>query len=526
MSTAAHAPEGHANPLETNLWDWITSTDHKKIGIMYLILAFSSFFVGGTFALLVRLQLWKPDAGILAPDVYNQMLTMHATVMIFLAVIPLLTGFGNYAVPLMLGAKDMAFPRLNNVALWLAVAGGVVIMSSFAMGGAAAAGWTSYPPLTGGIFSPGRGVDLWILGIHLAGISSILGGVNFIVTIINMRAPGMSIHKMPLFCWTWLVTAWLQVIATPVLAGVLTMLLFDRNLGTSFFRPEAGGDPILWQHLFWFYSHPAVYIMIVSGFGIISEILPVFSKKHIFGYLAIAYSSVAIGVLGFFVWVHHMFATGIDVRARTVFSIITMLIAVPTGIKIFSWVATLWGGNIRLMTPMLFAIGFVAFFLIGGLDGIFLAIIPVDIQLTHTYWVVAHIHYVLFAGSIMAIMAASYYWFPKMFGRLMNEALGKWHFWLTVIGMNVTFFPMHFLGVQGMPRRYYTYPEQFAFWNTTETLAAFVMGFAQLIFVYNVIHSLRKGEIAGDDPWEGRTLEWTVSSPPPSHNFDTLPVIK
>jgi len=519
-ASVSHAPESPT-------WvQWLTTTDHKKIGIMYLVTAFCLFLLAGLFALLVRAQLLSPDMKLLSPDQYNQMVTMHATGMIFMAIIPMLVGFANYAVPLLIGARDVAFPRINAISFWLLPFGAVMMLSSFLLGGSAASGWTSYPPLSGGFFSPGVGVDLWILGLHLLGVSSIMGGLNFIVTILNMRAPGMTLHKMPIMCWAVLVTSWLQVIATPVLAGVITMLLFDRNFGTSFFRPEQGGDPLLWQHLFWFYSHPAVYIMILPAFGIISEILPVFAGKPLFGYLAIAYSSVAIGVLGFTVWAHHMFATGLPASIRSVFMFLTMLIAVPTGIKIFSWVATLWGGNIRFKTPGLFAIAFVAFFLIGGLDGIFLASIPTDVQLTHTYWVVAHIHYVLFAGSMIGIFAGLYYWFPKMSGRMLDERLGLVHFWLTVIAMNVTFFPMHILGIMGMPRRYFTYLPQFTDLNRLESLASFVLGAAQLILVFNVIKSLRSGEKAPDDPWDGNTLEWTVSSPPPAHNFDTIPTIK
>lgn len=505
---------------------WLTTTDHKRIGILYLATGFLLFLVGGLFALFIRAQLIRPENTLLTPDQYNQFVTMHATSMIFMAIIPMLIGVANYMVPLLIGARDVAFPRINAISYWLLPFGALMMFSSFLIDGASANGWTQYPPLSGGFFSPGRGVDFWIFGLHLLGLSSIMGGVNFLVTILNMRAPGMTLHRMPLFCWTVLVTSWLQVIATPVLAGVLTMLLFDRNFGTSFFRPEQGGDPLLWQHLFWFYSHPAVYIMIVPAFGIISEVLPVFAGKPIFGYLAVAYSSVAIGILGFFVWAHHMFATPLPASVRTFFMFVTMLIAVPTGVKVFSWVATLWGGNIRFTTASLFAIAFVAFFLIGGLSGIFLASVPVDIHLTHTYFVVAHIHYVLFAGSILAIFAALFYWFPKMTGRMLDERLGKIHFWLTIVSMNVTFFPMHVLGIMGMPRRYYTYPAQFTGLNTMESIASFVLGAAQLMLVYNVFASLRKGEKAPDDPWQGNTLEWTISSPPPPHNFDEIPVVK
>jgi cytochrome c oxidase subunit 1 len=528
MSTTT-VSSAHAHPPAADKPEWVkwlTTTDHKKIGIMYLVTAFVLFMVGGLFALLVRAQLIVPQSNFLSGNQYNQMVTMHATVMIFMAIIPLLVGFSNFAVPLLIGARDVAFPRINAIAFWLLPLGAVLMFASFFVpGGAAGGGWTQYPPLSGPGYS-GAGVDFWILGLHVLGVSSIMGGLNFIVTILNMRAPGMTLHKMPLLCWTVLVQSWLQVIATPVLAGVLTMLLFDRNFGTSFFRPEQGGDPLLWQHLFWFYSHPAVYIMILPAFGIISEILPVFSGKPIFGYLAIAYSSVAIGVLGFVVWAHHMFATGLPASIRTVFMFLTMLIAVPTGVKVFSWVGTLWGGNIRFTVASLYAIAFVAFFLIGGLSGLFLASIPVDLQLTHTYFVVAHIHYVLFAGSMLGIFAGLYYWFPKMTGRMLDETWGKVHFWITITSMNLTFFPMHVLGIMGMPRRYYQYLPQFADLNFIESVSSFVLGVAQFIFIANVIYSWRKGVKAPDDPWGGKTLEWTVSSPPPAHNFDEIPSLR
>ncbi|MBC7543634.1 MAG: cytochrome c oxidase subunit I [Candidatus Sericytochromatia bacterium] len=507
------------------VWGWLTTTDHKKIGLMYLWTSLILFFVAGFEALALRLQLFGPRMSVLTPDTYNHTLTLHGTSMIFLVVIPALTGFGNYFVPLLIGAKDMAFPRLNAISYWLYPLAGLLLYSSLFVGPPAQAGWTGYPPLTDSTYSPGFGTDLWILSLHLLGISSILGGLNFIVTILNLRAPGMRLNVMPLFVWTWLVTAWLQVIATPLLAGVLTMLLFDRNFGTSFFKATGGGDPVLWQHLFWSYSHPAVYIMILSGFGIVSEVLPVFSRKPIFGYLAIAYSSVAIGVLGFVVWAHHMFQTGIDVRLRIAIMVTTMLIAIPTGVKIFSWLATLWGGDLQFHTPMLFATSFVAFFVIGGLSGIFLASIPVDIAVTQTYFVVAHIHYVLFAGSMIALFAAFYYWFPKMSGRMLSEPLGKWHFWLTITAMNVAFFPMHFLGVMGMPRRIATYAPVFTDWNRVVSVGAFVLGAAQLLLIINVVQSLRRGPPAPEDPWGGHTLEWTVSSPPPAENFPEVPRI-
>lgn len=506
--------------------EWLTTTDHKKIGILYLLTALFFFLAGGFLALLIRIQLMHPGNTFVAPDTYNQLFTMHGSLMIFLFAVPIgVGGFGNYLVPLLIGARDVAFPRLNAISYWIYLAGGLIFAASMLLTEPNPNGWTNYPPLSNQVYSPSLGVDMWIFGIHLVGVSSIMGGINFIVTILHLRAPGMTLHKMPLFVWTVFVTAWLQLIVTPVLAGVITMLLLDRRLGTGFFVPALGGDPIMWQHLFWFYSHPAVYIMILPAFGMISEVVPVFSRKPIFGYLAIAYSSVFIGLYGLLVWGHHMFATGIPAGERLFYMVITMLIAVPTGIKIFSWIATMWGGSLEYRTPMLFAIGFIAFFLIGGLSGIYLASIPVDIQVTHTYFIVAHLHYVLFAGTVMGIFAGLYYWFPKMSGRLFNETLGKWHFWLTLLSMNVVFFPMHTLGLAGMPRRFYTYPAQFADTNYWISLGAYVLAVAQILPLINLIWAARHGPEAGDDPWQGRTLEWTVSSPPPPYNFDDLPRI-
>jgi cytochrome c oxidase subunit 1 len=518
----AHGPGAPQRPIDT-VWQWLSTTDHKQIGILYLVTSLAMFFVAGFEAMLIRLQLFGPALHVLGPDTYNHMMTMHGTSMIFLVIIPALTGFGNYFLPLMLGARDMAFPRLNAIGYWLYPLGGLLLYAQFIWGPPAQAGWTGYPPLTDRSFSPGFGTDLWILGLHMLGLSSILSGLNMVVTILNLRAPGMRLNVMPIFAWGWLVTGWLQVMATPLLAGVLTMLLFDRNFGTHFFGPAGGGDPLLWQHLFWAYSHPAVYIMILPAFGMISEIIPVFSRKPLFGYLAIAYSSVAIAVLGFLVWAHHMFQTGIDVRVRLAIMVTTMLIAVPTGVKVFSWLATIWGGDLQLRVAMLFAISFVAFFLIGGLSGIFLAAVPVDVAVNNTYFVVAHLHYVLFAGSVIGLMSALYYWFPKMSGRMLNERLGQWHFWLTIIGMNVAFFPMHFLGLMGMPRRIATYATVFTVWNRVSSLGAFLLGAAQVLVLVNLWQSLRHGTTAPEDPWDGHTLEWTVSSPPPQENFAEIP---
>jgi cytochrome c oxidase subunit 1 len=524
MATSSR-PQTSANPprRRDGLWQWLTTTDHKQIGILYLVTSLTMFFVAGFEALLLRAQLLGPEMAVLAPGTYNHLLTMHGTSMIFLVVIPALTGFGNYFLPLMIGARDMAFPRLNAIGYWLYPLAGLLLYAQFIWGPPAQAGWTGYPPLTNQTYSPGFGTDLWILGLHLLGISSILSGLNMVVTVLNLRAPGMRMNVMPIFAWGWLVTGWMQVMATPLLAGVLTMLLFDRNFGTSFFGPAGGGDPLLWQHLFWAYSHPAVYIMIVPAFGMISEILPVFCRKPLFGYLAIAYSTVAIGMLGFLVWAHHMFQTGLDNRVRLAIMVTTMLIAIPTGVKVFSWLATIWGGDLHFRPAMLFATSFVAFFLIGGLSGIFLAAVPVNVAVNNTYFVVAHLHYVLFAGSMIGIMAGIHYWFPKMTGRMLNERLGRWHFWLTIIGMNVAFFPMHLLGVMGMPRRIATYGTVFTTWNQVCSAGAFLLGAAQILLLVNLWQSLRNGEAAPDDPWGGHTLEWTISSPPPKDNFEEIP---
>jgi cytochrome c oxidase subunit 1 len=531
VETHGEAHGGHGGHAKRHpVLDWLMTTDHKKIGIMYLWTSFAFFLIGGFMALMIRVQLMSANNTALTPDFYNQMMTMHATVMIFLAIIPAVTGFGNLALPLHLGARDVAFPRLNALGFWLVPAGGLVFLSSFLLGGASANGWTAYPPLANQAYSPGVGVDFWIFGVHLVGTSSITGGLNFIVTILNMRAPGVTFHKMSLFCWAWLVTSWLQVIATPVLAGAVTMLLLDRNLGTSFFRAEAGGDPILFQHLFWFYSHPAVYIMILPVFGMVSQIIPAFSKKPIFGYLPIAYSSVAIGAFGLVVWAHHMFATGINPWVLTVFMLLTLAIAVPTGIKIFSWIATMWGGVVEFKTPMLFCIGFVAFFTIGGLSGIMQGSIPFDLQVSGTYFIVAHIHYVLFAGSAVGLIAGFYYWLPKMSGRMYHEGMGQAHFWLTMISMNFAFFPMHFLGLQGMPRRVAYYAPQFESINQFIGVSAFVMGLAQLLIIAQIVYTLKWGKKVGNDPWdhhpETRTFEWEIPSPPPAYNFEKLPVAR
>jgi len=515
-----------APTYRSGLYEWLTTTDHKKIGILYLINSILFFLAGGILALVVRVELAQPGLQFLDETFYNQAFTMHASFMLFLFVIPILAGFGNYAVPLQIGAPDMAFPRINALSFWMLPLGGALMASGFLVsGGAAASGWTEYPPLSGAQYS-GTGTDLWIMGLTLIGTSSILGAINFLVTIFKMRAPGMTLFRMPILVWTVLVTSVLVMMATPVLTSALIMLFIDRNYGGHFFDPANGGNAVLYQNVFWFYSHPAVYIMVLPAMGIISEILPVFSKKPLFGYKAFVFATVGIGALGFSVWAHHMFTTG--AVFLPFFSLMTFLIAVPTGVKMFNWIATLWRGRLRFDTPLLFAVGFLTMFLIGGINGAFSAAVPVDFAIHDTYWVVAHIHYVLFGGSVFAIFGGIYYWFPKMTGRMLNETLGKVQFVIMFIGFNLTFFPMHQLGLAGMPRRIADYAGN-AGWselNLAATIGGFTIAASMLPFFWNVLASLRSGKVAGDDPWEGNTLEWATSSPPPPYNFDHLPEIR
>jgi cytochrome c oxidase subunit I len=506
--------------------EWLTTPDHKKIGIMYMVSTFIFFLVGGLAALLVRFQLALPEQPPFNGELYNQIFTIHASVMIFLFIIPFgIGGFGNYLVPLMIGARDMAFPKINALSFWMIPPAAVMMLSGFWTGGAADAGWTSYPPLS--VRAP-FGQSLWLVAVVILGTSSILGSMNFLVTILNMRTPGMTMHRMPLFVWAILTTSFIQLVATPALAAALLMVLADRHLGTHFFDPAGGGDVVGYQHGFWFYSHPAVYIMILPYFGLISETLQVFSRKPIFGYKAVAYSTAAIGVLGFLVWAHHMFTVGLPVISQSFFMLMTMLIAIPTGIKIFNWAGTLWGGHLQFKAPLLFSLGFLTMFVIGGLNGVYSAVVPVDYQLHDTYFVVAHLHYVLFGGSVFAVFAGIYYWFPKVSGRLYSESLAAWHFWLMIIGFNMTFFPMHFLGVQGMQRRIASYPVETGFLplNAFETVGAFLLGFSMLIFAWNAVQSWRRGVEAGNDPWLANTLEWLTTSPPPAYNFASLPRIR
>ena len=516
-SSAAHVQS------ERKWQDYFTfNTDHKVIGIQYLVTSFLFYFVGGSIAEIMRTELATPDPDFVQPEMYNQLLTVHGTVMIFLWIVPAGAAFANYLIPLMIGAEDMAFPRLNAVAFWMFPVGGLLLLSSFLFE-APQAGWTSYPPLS--IVSGKVGEEIWIMSLLIAGTSSILGAINFLTTILKMRNPEMGFHDMPLFCWSMIATSALIIIATPVLAAALILLSFDLLAGTNFFNPAGGGDPIVYQHMFWFYSHPAVYIMVLPLFGVISEVLPVHSRKPIFGYRAIAYSSLAISFIGLLVWAHHMFTSGTPGWLRMFFMAATMIIAVPTGIKVFSWCATLWGGKISLNSPMLFGMGFVGTFVMGGLSGVMLASVPFDIHVHDTYFVVAHLHYVLFGGSVLGIFAGVYHWFPKMTGRMVNETLGQIHFALTIIGLNLTFLPMHQLGLMGMNRRIALYDPQFQPLNVICTIGSATLAISTIPFIINILWSLNKGEIAGRNPWRALTLEWQTTSPPAIENFEEEPIL-
>ena len=530
MVTADKVIEGVTSRSKTldAAWGWMTTVDHKRIGILYMVTAIIFFFGAGIEALVMRTQLARPDSTLVEAETFNQMFTMHALSMIFLGVMPMSVAFFNLIVPLAIGARDVAFPRLNALSYWLFLFGGLILNGGFITGmGSPDAGWFAYANLTEEPFSKGQGMSFYALGLLTLGVSSLAGAFNFLVTIINMRAPGMTLMRMPPFIWMTLVTSFLLVTAMPVITVGLIQILFDRNFGTNFFDTTAGGSPVLWQHVFWLFGHPEVYILILPAMGIVSEIIPTFSRKPLFGYHFVIFSGIVIGFMGWGVWSHHMFTVGLGNIANSVFAITTMLIAVPTGVKIFNWLGTMWGGSIRFSTPMLFALGFVAMFILGGLSGVTHASPPADAQQQDSYYIVAHLHYVLFGGSIMGLLAGIYYWFPKVTGRMLNDNLGKLHFWLVMLGSNLTFFPMHILGLVGMPRRVYTYSATSGFeaYNLLQTVGAFILAASFLIFLHNIFSALRKGARAGKDPWDGRTLEWTIPSPPPHYNFVTIPEI-
>ncbi|MFN8016064.1 MAG: cytochrome c oxidase subunit I [Acidimicrobiia bacterium] len=515
----------------TGFWSWMTSVDHKKIGLLYVGLSLIFFVLGGCEALLIRLQLFSPNSSVLTAVQYNQMFTMHGTTMVFLVGMPIIAGFGNYLVPLMIGARDVAFPRLNMFGFWVFAFGGTFMYSSFFMGGAPDGGWFGYTPLTSSPYStgilPGNGTNFWCLGLLLLAVGSTTSALNFIVTVVNMRAPGMKLMRMPVFVWMMTIVSFLTVFALPVFSAALIMVYFDRNFGTTFFFSATGGDPLLYQHMFWIFGHPEVYILILPGMGIVSEILPTFSRKPLFGYSVVIFSGIAIGFVGWGVWAHHMFASGLGPVTISAFGVATMLVGVPTGVKIFNWLGTLWGGSIKFTTPMLYSIGFITMFTIGGLSGVTHAVVPADTQQTDTYYIIAHFHYVLFGGLVFGLFGGMHYWFPKVFGRFMNEKVGKFNFWFTFIGFNLTFAPMHLSGLAGQARRTWRYQEELGvtLLNRLSTIGAFLIALSVLVFVINLVWSKYKGKIAGADPWDGRTIEWSIPSPTPEYNFLEVPKI-
>ena len=526
MSTVATTHDTHHEHHPTGLKRWLFTTNHKDIGTLYLWFSFIMFLTGGAMAMIIRAELFAPGLQVVDPGFFNQMTTMHGLIMVFGAVMPAFVGLANWQIPLMIGAPDMALPRMNNWSFWiLPFAGTMLISTLFMEGGGPAFGWTFYAPLST-TFAPAS-TDFFIFAVHLLGISSIMGAINIIATILNMRAPGMTLMKMPLFVWTWLITAFLLIAVMPVLAGAVTMMLTDRNFGTSFFDAAGGGDPVLFQHVFWFFGHPEVYIMILPAFGVVSQIIPTFARKQLFGYASMVYATAAIAFLSFIVWAHHMFTVGMPVAGELYFMYATVMIAVPTAVKVFNWTATMWKGSMTFETPMLWAIAFVFLFTIGGFTGLMLGVAPADFQYHDTYFVVAHFHYVLVTGAVFAIIAGAYYWLPKWTGNMYDEKLSKWHFWLSVISVNVLFFPQHFLGLAGMPRRIPDYAVQFAEFNMMSSIGGFAFGLSQLLFLYIVIKSIRGGVKATDNVWEGAEgLEWTVPSPAPYHTFETPPAVK
>ncbi|MBG9796429.1 cytochrome c oxidase subunit I [Brevibacillus laterosporus] len=518
----------HVRPRNKGLWDWITTVDHKKIGVLYLLAGGFFFLLGGLEALLMRIQLMYPNSKLFIGSTFNELLTMHGTTMIFLAAMPLLFAVMNAIVPLQIGARDVAFPFVNSLGFWLFFFGGLLLNVSWFMGGAPDAGWTAYVPLSSNTYSQTAGVSFYVLGLQIAGLGTLIGGINFLVTIINMRAPGMTFMRMPMFTWTAFITSALILFAFPAITVGLVLLMFDRIFGAQFFEVAGGGNVLLWQHLFWIFGHPEVYILILPAFGMISDVISTFAKKRLFGYSAMVFATMVIGFLGFMVWVHHMFTVGLGPVANSLFSIATMLIAVPTGIKIFNWLFTLWGGQIRFTTANLFATGFIPTFTIGGMTGVMLSVAPADYQYQDSYFVVAHFHYVLVGGMVLGLFAAFYYWWPKMFGKMLNEAIGKWNFWLFFIGFHLTFFPQHFLGLMGMPRRVYTFlpGQELELGNLISTIGAIIMTVGTVLFIVNVIYTNAKGEKAVADPWDGRTLEWSIPSPAPEYNFAQTPRVR